>query len=340
MFAPLAPRKDHIFMTVYDYDDSIARALGLEPHTVTPLNVQPPYLDSTSVDPVAISLADVASRSVGWVWPGWIPSGMLTILGGHVGDGKSTVIAALVAALTSGEPLPDGTVVDPLNVLILGHEDDPSRVLRPRLDANHADLDRIFLIDPTSRTRHDLRTDAWWLTDVIRENDIGLVIIDPLGEVLRRSDRASEGDIRTELEPLMKVIEATGVAVVGVMRVGKGISVRRPAQGLVGSSAIPAIARSVIMIAPTPEPEAPTRAILQVVKSNASRAPQPVALDIDGSGVVAWLGSVEEGIDERLGDPRLGTSERREAGRFLRELLAGGPMPATLVLRQARNVGF
>jgi RecA-family ATPase len=86
---------------------------------------------------------------------------MLTILGGFGGDGKSTLMASLIAALTSGEPLPDGTVVDPLNVLILGHEDDPSRVLRPRLDANHADLDRIFLVDPASRTCQDLRADAW-----------------------------------------------------------------------------------------------------------------------------------------------------------------------------------
>jgi hypothetical protein len=174
---------------------------------------------------------------------------------------------------------------------------------------------------------------------VIRDHDIGLVVIDPLGEVLRRSDRASEGDIRTELEPMMQVIDSTGVAVVGVMRVGTG-SIRRPAQSLVGSSVIPAIARSVIMIAPTPEPEAPTRAILQVVKSNAGRQPPPVSLRIAATGEVEWLGPVEDGIDEHLGDPRLGTTERREAGRFLRELLAGGPMPATLVLRQARNIGF
>src|SRR5690606_1167261 len=120
-------------------------------------------------------------------------------------------------------------------------------------------------------------------------NDIGLVVIDPLGDVLRRSDRASEGEIRAELEPLMNVIDATGVAVVGVMRVGKHGSARRPAQGLVGSSAIPAIARSVIMIAPTTVPDTPNRAILQVVKSNAGRQPQPVALEIDSTGVVTWL---------------------------------------------------
>ena len=326
-------------MTVYDHDDSIAHSLGIDPSTGMQVVYDRNRPGAINLDPVAIRLTDIAPKAMGWVWPGWIPAGMLTILGGHVGDGKSTVIAALVAALTTGAPLPDGTTVEPANVLILGQEDDPARVLRPRLDANHADPERIFLLDPTTRTRRDLRTDAWFLRDIIREHKIGLVVIDPLGDVLRRSDRASEGDIRTELEPLMKVIDATGVAVVGVMRVGKG-SMRRPAQSLVGSSVIPAIARSVIMLAPVVVPDTADRVILQVVKSNTGKPPQAVALEIDGSGVVTWLGTVEEGIDEQLGDPRLGTTERREAARFLKDLLADGPMPATMVLRQARNVGF
>ena len=81
--------------------------------------------------PVAVRLTDIDAEALTWIWPGWIPAGVLTILGGYVGDGKSTAMAALVAALTSGAPLPDGTTVPPINVLILGVEDDPARVLRP-----------------------------------------------------------------------------------------------------------------------------------------------------------------------------------------------------------------
>lgn len=294
--------------------------------------------------PIAVRLADVATEDLAWVWPGWIPAGVLTILGGHVGDGKSTAMAALVAALTSGAPLPDGATVPAMNVLILGVEDDPARVLRPRLIANGADANRIFLLEPDTRLRPDLRKDCDWLRDIIRENDIGLVVIDPLGSILRRSDRASEGDIRAELEPLMQVIDATGVAVVGVMRVGKGGSVRRPAQSLVGSSAFPAIARSVIMIARDRSADAmPGSRVLEVVKGNYVDPPKPICLTMDASGAVHWHGPLTTTIDELAAmgdDPRLSRSEREEAVTFLTEMLAGGPVSAKIVMEKALKAGF
>lgn len=294
--------------------------------------------------PVAVSLADVDAEALTWIWPGWIPAGVLTILGGHVGDGKSTAIAALVATITSGAPLPDGATVSPMNVLLLGAEDDPARVLRPRLIANGADATRIFLLNPDVHRRLDLHTDAEWLRDIIHEKDISLVVIDPLGSVLRRSDRASEGDIRAELEPLMRIIEDTGVGVVGVMRVGKGGSVRRPAQSLVGSSAFPAIARSVIMIARDRSADAvPGARVLEVVKGNYVDPPKPVSLTMDASGVVQWHGTLTTTIDELAAmgdDPRLSRSEREEAAIFLKEVLAEGPVNARVVMEKALAAGF
>ncbi len=307
------------------------------PETMRPNRVNP-------FRPVAVRLSDVDAATLTWVWPGWIPAGVLTILGGHVGDGKSTAIAALVAALTSGAPLPDGTTVPALNVLILGIEDDPARVLRPRLIANGADASRVLLLDPDTRLRLDLHRDSDWLRDIICENDIRLVVIDPLGSILRRSDRASEGDIRAELEPLMRIIDHTGVAVVGVMRVGKGGSARRPAQSLVGSSAFPAIARSVIMIARDRSADTlPGARVMEVVKSNYVDPPPPISLSMDDSGAVRWHGPVANTIDELAAmgdDPRLSRSEREEAAIFLREVLADGPVNAKIVMEKALAAGF
>src|SRR5690606_100500 len=97
------------------------------------------------------------------------------------------------------------------------------------------------------------------------------------------ADRFSEGDLRTRLEPFMSIVSRTGVAVLGVVRLPRSASVRRPAHSLVGASAIPALARSVLMIAPEHEPDG-SRRILQVVKSNTGQPPSPVALDIDAHG--------------------------------------------------------
>lgn len=290
-------------------------------------------------EPTVARLSSITSQPLDWVWPGWIPSGMLTILGGHVGDGKSTAVAGLVGALTTGRPLPDGTTVPPKNVLLLGLDDDPVRILRPRLIANRADPDRVFLIEPSTRARPDLRFESWWIRDIVEENEIDLVVLDPLADILRGADRFSEGDLRTKLEPFMDMISRAGMAVLGVVRLPRSASVRRPAHSLVGASAIPALARSVLMIAPEHDGDG-SRRILQVVKSNTGQPPAPVALDVDPHGAVRWRGPVPEGIDERAADPRLAPSERRDAANYLQTILGEGPVPAVTALAEARKVGF
>jgi putative DNA primase/helicase len=313
-------------------------------HDVPPADPAPvqPYANPYAItnEPTIARLSAITSKPLEWVWPGWIPSGMLTILGGHVGDGKSTAVAGLVGALTTGAPLPDGTTVPPKNVLLLGLEDDPVRILGPRLVANRADPDRVFLIEPSTRNRPDVSLDAWWIRDIVEENEIDLVVLDPLADVLRGADRFSEGDLRTKLEPFMGNISRAGVAVLGVMRLPRSASIRRPAHSLVGATAIPAIARSVLMIAPEHDGTGSSRRLLQVVKSNAGQPPAPVALDIDAGGVVRWLGPVPEGIDERAADPRLAPSERRDAATYLQTILADGPVPAATIMSEARKVGF
>jgi len=290
--------------------------------------------------PVVARLSEIPAQNLAWLWRGWIPAGVLTILGGHVGDGKSTVITALVAALTSGSALPDGTTAVPTNVLILAAEDDPARVIRPRLDANHVDPDRVFILDAASL---DLGHGIDHLRRIIEDNHIGLVIIDPLSSLLRRADRGGESEIRAALRPLAYLAASTGVALLGTMRVGKTGRTRRPAQRLVGTSAVPAIARSVIMIAREEDDQNPDRAILQVVKSNYAAAPEPVALRIDPDGAVHWLGPTESGIDDRADDAmdrRLSRSERTDAADFLREYLHDHDVEGTQVLKQAKRLGF
>ncbi|HEV2072395.1 MAG TPA: AAA family ATPase [Thermomicrobiales bacterium] len=57
-----------------------------------------------------VRMSDVASEPIDWLWERWIPTRMLTILGGYGGDGKSTVMASLIGAWTTGSALPDGSL--------------------------------------------------------------------------------------------------------------------------------------------------------------------------------------------------------------------------------------
>jgi len=56
---------------------------------------------------VLVRVADVARRAVGWLWPGRVPSGKLTLVAGDPGLGKSLVALDIAARVTRGLPWPD-----------------------------------------------------------------------------------------------------------------------------------------------------------------------------------------------------------------------------------------
>jgi RecA-family ATPase len=303
-----------------------------------------------------LRLSDVASEDIDWLWERWIPAGMLTILGGHGGDGKSTVMASIIAALTTGASLPDAAPTRPTNVLLLSAEDDVANAIRPRLDLHGADPSRVFALQGTIREDGrarwcDLQRDATIIQTAIEQHGIGLVVIDPLSSYLPKSDRNSEGEIRDALRPLLLLMEDTGVGVVGIMHVGKTGDARRASQRLLGSTAFTALARSVLMIADQPDERQPEDIaangklkVLQVVKSNYSIPPPPLGFRRPLDAAIDWLGPADVTVEECFAVParergRTAT-ERNDAAEFLTELLAAGPVPSSDILAQARTQGF
>ena len=97
--------------------------------------------------PDAITLtraSDVKIRPIDWLWDGYLPRGMLTLLAGLPGCGKSTLSLAFAATVTSAGRWPDGTPMRTLgSVLIWSSEDAADTVLTPRLMACGADLSRV-----------------------------------------------------------------------------------------------------------------------------------------------------------------------------------------------------
>jgi putative DNA primase/helicase len=309
--------------------------------------------DEPEALPMLLRVADVLGEQIDWLWRGWLPKRMLTILGGDGGDGKSTVMAALIAALTTGGTLPDGSRAPRTNVLMLSAEDDVAYAIRPRLDIHGADVARVFVLKGTAvgdgEARWlDLRRDARIMRSVIEHHDIGLVVIDPLSSYLPKADRNSEGDIRDALQPLLSMIEATGVAVVGIMHVGKSTEGRRAAQRLLGSTAFTALARSVLMLADMPAARQPPdvlpngkQKVLQVVKSNYAIPPAPLLFRRPLNAAIQWVGESGIGIEACL-SAGMGKDapERGDAEAFVATMLTGGSQRATDVLEAAKESGF
>lgn len=289
--------------------------------------------------PEIIRLSDVVPKTVQWLWPGWLPKGMLTILGGFAGDGKSTLTLALTAAFSTGGPLPDGIPAPITNTLLLLAEDDIEHVVATRLLEHGANSDRVWAptgkgSDGVTPRLFNLRTDVAYLRQEIRQRNIGLLVIDPISSFLASGDRNSEGDVRDSLGPILQVAEETGVAVLGIMHIGKSEGYQRATQRLIGSSAFVAVARSVWMLAPLPDDRQtdgePVMKVLGVEKSNYAVPPRPLLFSRPIDGAVQFHGASDISLSDVLAwkkpapEKEKGSEERDAAITFLYRYLAGG----------------
>src|SRR5262249_31126370 len=99
------------------------------------------------------SLHTVRPERVHWLWKPYLPLARPVALEGDPGVGKSSLVAKIVAHLTSGEPFPNvlqGQVPQPFpacNVCLLTAEDDPGDTILPRIAVNGGNAARVYLID-------------------------------------------------------------------------------------------------------------------------------------------------------------------------------------------------
>src|SRR5436190_15140690 len=98
--------------------------------------------------PKVTTIASVASKPVEWLWDLRIPRGRLTMLDGDPGMGKSILTIAIASAVTRGVPLPEScTPTAKGSVLFLSAEDELQTTVKPRLEAQAADLSRVHVFE-------------------------------------------------------------------------------------------------------------------------------------------------------------------------------------------------
>ena len=83
----------------------------------------------------------------GWVWPGRMRAGDLTVVVGEAGTGKSTLVADWIARVTTGTPFPEWGPEYALpagDVLLFNARDDFARKVIPGIAAAGGDVDRVY----------------------------------------------------------------------------------------------------------------------------------------------------------------------------------------------------
>ena len=317
------------------------------------------------VDP-SLSPDDIESRALTWFMGGFIAKGVVTGLVGLPGAGKSTFARRVVATLTRGVALPSllpeglqpPRVLGPTGVLWWGGEEAADSMVKPGLEAVHADP-RYWRFLPGAAT--DTRLDEAGIDRVFRvcsRHDFGLIVIDTLEDLQPDNANLNDGaSARRVLRPLMLRCQETGVAALVLRHEGK--SVRR--NGVhVGAGSIQLIAalRATFLLVQCEDEDhqpLPERHLVPA-KVNIS-CPRSISLslenvtrvlpDFDGELAEQLIPVAEFGelgnltADDIIhGDKADNTSEVGTPEKLLEEWLQDGPVRKGDLVKSAKEAGF
>jgi len=171
--------------------------------------------------------SEIQSHRQLFLWRDRMPMGTITLFAGSGGVGKSTFALWLLAELQHGR-LPGDLEGTKATVLYVSVEDDWATVMKPRLKAAGAAMDRIYQLAVRSGTDEStgeryplLPEDLFAIREAIEETQADLVIFDPITSTVTGDDH-KRGDVRAVLDPLAQLAQETNTAIVGIMHFKKG----------------------------------------------------------------------------------------------------------------------
>lgn len=317
---------------------------------VLPSLSSPPGLD-------VVCMADVKPSAIDWLWQDWIAIGKVHVLAGEGGRGKSTILCNITAISTTGTKWPDGAQASQVgSVIILAAEDDVEDTLAPRLMAAGADLSRVFVIrsvfDENRRRGFSLQADLERLeAEILKRDNVKLVIIDPVSSYLGKVDSHKNADVRSVLEPLGEMAARLRVAVICNNHFSKGGG--NANSRIIGSVAFVNQARAAFIV--TPDEDDETRMLLIPSKMNIAPIRHGLAYRIEGclvefegkeiatSRIMFESTPITITADQALaaldGNSE-NRSEKSEAIDFLTDALRNGPVSAKDMKKEAADAGI
>lgn len=221
------------------------------------------------------SLSDLAPKAVRFLVPDRIPAGMMGLLAGEGGHGKSVTTLHLAAAVSSGRCAFGLEYPNPVHgsVLLISCEDDWQSTVVPRLAAFGADMSRVFRVKGV-RMKADGATLDFHLGHFAELNrllterpDIKLVIVDPAGAFIGRSgvNENKDAELRTILGPMSETANRTGATTLLVKHLNKSAGVSA-VQRVSGSTGYINAVRFAYMFAP--DPDDAQRKLMLPIKAN------------------------------------------------------------------------
>lgn len=281
-----------------------------------------------------IHMEDVVSKEVEWLWYPYIPYGKITIIEGDPGEGKTTLVLKLAAALSRGLPLPcdDDKEYEPIHIIYQTAEDGIEDTIKPRLEKAGADCSMIRVIDETDK---ELSMTDDRLEQAIIETKARLIILDPIQAYIGATvDMHRANEIRPVLKHLGIIAEKHNCAIILIGHMNKASGSKSTYRGL-GSIDIQATARSVLLVARLRDK--PNIRIMAHDKSSLAPAGDAIGFEMTEDNGMVCIGPYDITIDELLsGNEGRGKKKLDIAENFIKEYFGSNKViPSNEIMMEA-----
>lgn len=291
-------------------------------------------VEKQNVELKLIHMEDVVSKEVEWLWYPYIPYGKITIIEGDPGEGKTTLVLKLAAALSRGLPLPcdDDKEYEPIHIIYQTAEDGIEDTIKPRLEKAGADCSMIRVIDETDK---ELSMTDDRLEQAIIETKARLIILDPIQAYIGATvDMHRANEIRPVLKHLGIIAEKHNCAIILIGHMNKASGSKSTYRGL-GSIDIQATARSVLLVARLRDK--PNIRIMAHDKSSLAPAGDAIGFEMTEDNGMVCIGPYDITIDELLsGNEGRGKKKLDIAENFIKEYFGSNKaIPSNEIMMEA-----